>query len=234
MMSILLMAAMLAPGPVPERGITVPAAQIRETLRAFVLARLEGTHEEAELTIRSDVKDIVVHPGSVGIRVGGGDGRVYRGSAALNVEVLVDGKVERTIPVSFRVRTFGDVLVAKQRMERHAPLREGDVEPRRVETTDLRPGWFRSEGEVRSMWTKRIIAAGTILQQSMVEPLPIVFTGDIVTLTVRAAGVTLSVKATAREDGRLGDLITVQKIDAHDRIRCKVAGPGRVEMNAEQ
>jgi flagella basal body P-ring formation protein FlgA len=209
---------------------TVPAERIRDEVRSFLRTRFEGTQEEIEITFREGQEGIVVPSGNVHLRVASEGNGEYRGSCTVVVELSAGGKLVKAVPVQVRVRTFGRLLVAKSRIERHARMTSSDFESRRVETTGLRTDWVRSPEAVETKRTRRMIGPGSVLYESMLERIPVVFQGDRVTLRVVANGVTLSVQAIAREDGYAGESITVQRLDAHARVQARVAGPDIVEI----
>jgi flagella basal body P-ring formation protein FlgA len=216
--------------PAADREAVVHPDRVKQAVERFVASRSGDDAEETEVTFVGPLKEISVPGGEPELRVAAADGREYRGSCTVFVEVLVKGKVERRVPVSVRVRTFGKVLVSTRMMERHETVGDGDFDLRRVETTSMRSGLVRSGEQLVLKRTSRIVPPGSVLYESMLEPLPIISRGDVVTLRVLANGVVLSVPATAREDGCLGEQITVQKIDSHVRLRGKVSGPDLVEI----
>ena len=149
------------------------------------------------------------------------------------VDVTTEGKVERRLAVLVTVRTFGSVLVTSKQLERHAIVGIGDARVETLETTTLPKDVLGAPEQLANMRTKRIIGEGSVLTESLFEQLPVVGQGEIVKLKVRSKSVLLTLQAVAKEDGRQGSLITVQKVGSHDRIRARVIGPGTVEIVVE-
>jgi flagella basal body P-ring formation protein FlgA len=54
-----------------------------------------------------------------------------------------------------------------------------------------------------------LIRAGTILSEEIIEPIPAVNKGDKVVLHTGGLGVDVSIDVTARQDGSVGDVISV-------------------------
>jgi flagella basal body P-ring formation protein FlgA len=87
------------------------------------------------------------------------------------------------------------------------------------------------EAMVVGQRAKRFIPAGTLLELSMLEAVPIVTRGQLVRLESVAGSVRVVTTAKAAEDGLLGELIKVKAAD-EKRVEfdAKVVGPGEVQI----
>jgi flagella basal body P-ring formation protein FlgA len=115
-------------------------------------------------------------------------------------------------------------------LPKHHDFAGEDVIPQHIETTNLSDDIVTNRLAIEGMRTVRIIANNCVLTRSMIESTPLVRHDDRVTLAVRSNNALVTVQAIAKQDGRLGEVITLQKIDAYDQYRGKVVGAHAVEI----
>jgi flagella basal body P-ring formation protein FlgA len=148
-------------------------------------------------------------------------GRIH-GPVTVMVRVTDGTGALSTLPVSCDVRTYGMVASAAGLLARHAVLTEGSVVVKRMETTSLRDGYISSQSSLAGMRTKRIIAEGEVLYAAVCEPVPIVQSGDEVTLESRVNGVVVGMPAVVRQDGGTGDVIAARPVGRHENVSAVV------------
>lgn len=212
---------------------TISQDEIREVVRTYIQENTRSAHEELELQFRTVPDNVQCRGDEWQLRVDAGTGRILRGPTSIVVELIVDGTVQNRIMVSCVVRRFATVLVATKRIPRHATIGEEDVRQVRMETTFLRYLPVLDTDMLRSLRSKRIITAGSILYEELFEPKPLVQRGDDVILKVLAGGVCLSTKAVAQEDGWKGDLIEVRREGSRVLLRGKVETPQTVAISTD-
>lgn len=72
------------------------------------------------------------------------------------------------------------------------------------------------------------LRAGEVITRRNARPAPLVKAGREVEVRLERAGVTVSLRGIAREDGALGELVNVKHLDGQVQRRYRVAGPGLV------
>lgn len=145
-----------------------------------------------------------------------------RGDVFVFLGIFVDGKLYKKVPVSARVRTFEMVAVAGKKIARHQILTADDITSEIRETTFLRYSPIRSADDMLGMRAKRTIGTGRILDGSMFEVPPVIKRGDMVSVVARVRNVTVKVPAIAKEDGRVGDIISVTNLNSRRRLFARV------------
>ena len=215
----------------PERaGSFVPRAAMQDAIMQNVQARTTGTPEDIAVEFTSVPDSIRVSGSGYTLHVDVNGAQRLRGNVSAMLEVRFGDRIECRVPVSFTVRTHAMVLTASKPLGQHATPAPEDDTAQWLDTTLLPSDFLVEAGSVTSMRTRRMIAKGSVLYASLFESLPIVMHGDAVTLKVRRGLVVLSMPAIAKEDGRKGEIITVQKLGAHERIRAKVEDARTVEL----
>lgn len=117
---------------------------------------------------------------------------------------------------------------ATRPVQRGSEIREGDVE---VTDVDAKALPFRPlPQDLEGARAVTDIAAGQVVQRSMVVPAPAVRTGDDVAVTVHRGPMVVEGRGIATQPGRLGDVIHVVNPESKKRIAARVTGRGAVEV----
>ena len=148
-------------------------------------------------------------------------------------QTVFRGKVQNTsgnwqkMHVLCYVRRLANVLVATNALEcGHVISGDEFVEQQRDVTNYYEP--FPTISEVIGKRTKRMISAGLILTHAMVESLPMVQQGDMVTAFYRKKNITLTFPAKANQQGQLGDIILVRDLSNNRIVKAEIIEPGSV------
>ena len=216
------------------RTSAVEVDEIKNAVSQYVYSRLDSTvQKDAVIEFRGGLERVGVPGDDHTVRVGLGEERILRGIVCLPVEITSGGKVIRQMVVSIKVRVFGQVFVAGRQFERHSNISVEGVNCRYAELTSMPDDVVMRKEQLTGKRTSRIIGAGSILRESSLELIPLVFRGEQVTLIVRSGHVKLSTKGLAKEDGVFGSMIEVQKLDSHERIEAVVIDEHTVQVTTE-
>ncbi len=131
-----------------------------------------------------------------------------------------------TIPVTAKIRTFQNVLVAVQTIQPHCRIGSDQVSMVKTESTDL-PNPITDLGQLKGKWTSRWIQSGKALTFDMFDDEAIVKRGDDVMIVVRTKNVVVREQGSAMQDGKLNEVINVVN-EYRDNLRARVTGKGEV------
>jgi flagella basal body P-ring formation protein FlgA len=182
-----------------------------------------GQTDSQVLELRSPPFDFIVR------RRGGSD----LGTVHLEISVLAEGAVVQRIPLTVNARMVREVVVARGPINQEAVIRESDLTTARMTFTRLDRIGLCDPSLVVGQRAKRFIAAGDKIEMELLEQVPLVVRGQLVTLVSSAGGIEVVTTAKAMDSGYLGDGITVR--DANDRRRTfdgTIIGPGKVRVGA--
>ena len=130
----------------------------------------------------------------------------------IDVDLLVDEKVYKTIQVTYRLRHFAYALTTNQVITRDQPLTESNLRLERVEVTPGTNMFVGSFDQVRGLVAKRDIANNKQLRSGDLAKPALIRKNDLVTLIARRGRVQVSTKAVALEDAPLGGRIRVRNL----------------------
>jgi len=138
----------------------------------------------------------------------------------------------RQFAVAARVAVQPAVVATVKSLSRGIVIRPGDVELRNAAQGEGAMAGFHSIEEVIGMETVRAVPKGKVLPSASVRAPLLVRRGDVVTVSARSAGIVVRTQARAREDGGLGDLVSVESITDRKAYFARVTAVREVEVYA--
>jgi flagella basal body P-ring formation protein FlgA len=135
-----------------------------------------------------------------------------------------------TLYVPVRVHAWVEAVVAATNLAPNTPLTPAVLSRGRADALSGTGGLITDPRQVEG----KILRAGLMAGAAILSPLldlPIsVHRGQRVTLTLSDPVMTIKASATALDDGRIGDTISVQNNDSQKTLRATVARDGGVEV----
>ena len=223
-------AVLLALAPFGARAQGVSATQrLSGKLIASLAAReISGMAHDAdrELVAASIVPDQILPAGRIGIHAGTPIGT----SAFVNVpvEIDLDGRMDRTVMVGYRMQQFVETAVASRDLVPGTVLAASDLTMARVPYTG-RPGNGVDALVGRKVYSSVLKGEPITIQATEVNQ--IVQAGSTVVFIVRDSGVMISADAIARSGGGMGDEVFVYNPMTHKALSGTVTAPGTVELD---
>lgn len=151
-----------------------------------------------------------------------------------NIDVIVtassDSKRFFKIPVSFKVRVYEYVAIAKRRIRRNQQLTKGNLSMARRETTRVRGFAFFDIKDLIGMVTTTSIQPNTILTENEVEIPPTIKQGSIVKLLIQASGFRIVTKGMAQQTGYTGEVIKVKNMDSKKLLYGEIIDSGSIRI----
>lgn len=150
------------------------------------------------------------------------------------MDVLVEGRFVRAVPVSFNVEAYRDAWVAPAGVARGVALAPGMVEKREVDITSRSVAALPVKGaqlaETAGGWTTtKAVKEGEPLTARNAAPAPLVARGEWVALHLKSGLVQLEGRAQALQDGELGQVVQVRSSNGASPVAARIVAPGKVE-----
>ena len=137
---------------------------------------------------------------------------VSKGLQLLRCGVFLDGRLQQSLDVKVRVRTFQDVVASAALLGRHETILPEHLVISRRETTTLGQPVFTKIEDVAGMWAKMVIRTGQIITENLVEILPLIRSGSPVKVYFRSEGLEVTMPGVAQQDGFA---------NARVRVKCR-------------
>lgn len=203
----------------------VTPEEIVEAARAAVSERIGPSDERIVIEPLSQPQEIQLPLGALSLR-GALRGEVTS-LAHVVVDASVDGAPQRSVSVTLRVDRFREVPVASRAIRRQALLTGDEIRLESRASGQLPAGAFTRSDETVGKQAVRDIKAGEVLTSRVLQPLPVIQKGDLVTLVVEGKGFRITASGRATEEGRPGQLIRVTNLASRKELY------GRVEEGRE-
>ncbi len=133
----------------------------------------------------------------------------------------------REVRVQCRVKQRPQVLTVGYSVPAGHVLQKGDLVLSQVERT---AGALTRPEEVLGKQTRRAIRQGQPIRSADVQSIPLVHSGDVVTVCCRCVGVTVRCRMKARNDGTRGETITLVSLDGRKKVLATVVGYREAEV----
>lgn len=141
---------------------------------------------------------------------------VVQGSKCIRVAVNCEMKVVLT------------VVVAVASIERGQVIQSSSCDLRTIDVTQLGIIPYNALSQVEGKKALRLISEGQIINKQWIQEIPEIEKGDPVTIVVKKSTVRVTVSATAREPGNIGEKIWVENSESHKLVRVVVKSKGVV------
>lgn len=146
------------------------------------------------------------------------------------VDIYSDGRLYRSIPVTFDVSARTEALVAGRALAKDAPLGAETASLQDVDAASVNARPLTADA-LRGGWrVRRTVAAGEPLSWRDVDVAPAVERGAWVTLRAGSGAVRIEERVHALEDGQLGATVRV-KSAAGGELAARVIGDALVEVD---
>lgn len=157
--------------------------------------------------------------------------RLGKGRSGKQRFFLSDGSDSKDLLVTATITQIQSVVVVRQRIEREQLVRAVDVEILEREG-NLPSGSLIDLEQVVGKVAQRSLRPDDIVQKKHVRAAWQVRRGETVSVVVRTGGIKVRTRAIAKENGAMGDLITVEMLDGKKKLAVSVSGLGEVAVHA--
>jgi flagella basal body P-ring formation protein FlgA len=206
---------------------------VRKVIEEFVAVRIDTTYERYSIEYRNVPAALFNLPRDAQLRVVE-DARVeLRNNVNFRIEALTDGRPVQSFIVAVKIRRRGSVLLATEMIEKHELGESLAVTEETVETTTLPSDVVRDRSFLKGKRAKRIVTKGTVLTESMFEPVPMISRGSTVTLLLRIRSVLIRTKAVLLDDAGFGDTVLVQRVGTGEKLKATVVDENTVELHEQ-
>lgn len=221
-------------------GGTRPVAQTvpEDSARLLAVSRDSLSHWLAARSARQVViavapqASVVLPPGSVSLSARPlADLEPITPRMQVWIDVAVDHRFVRAVPVAFDVQAFGPAWVATRDVRVGETLAGAALAQKEVDIARQRAAPLADPPANARL--RRPLLAGEALTAAHVETVPPVQRGEYVTVRSQTGAVGIEARAEALQDGRPGQLVWVRLASATGPVHARVVSEGIVEVQHE-
>jgi flagella basal body P-ring formation protein FlgA len=207
---------------------TADAAMVASALKSFLISSTPWREDEIEIRSIESLKPLRIPDGDLQLRVTSRGAPSNFKSALLPLELVVDGKVWRTLWIKADIRVRAKVVQVAKPVAFRGILKTEDVREQVCDIEDPRTEYFRTPSEAVGKTAKRVLGTGELLSRASMEEASLVRSGETVRLLGISGSVSMTAKVRALQNGKLGEAIKVRNIDTDRLIVAVVTGRGEV------
>lgn len=209
---------------------TIDRDEIQQVIAQFVHEHLNTVVNDVIVEFRSLPESVVIEKSEYAVSVSSSVSIPTKGYAGIPVEIRTQGKLVRTILCSVVIRRFEDVCVTTRMLEKNEVIQPIDIKVERMETTNFEDDVLTTPIAAMNTRAKRMINANSIMKNSMIEEIPSVNYNDNVVVIVKSNNLSIAASGIARQEGRIGEEIRIQRDGCREFISAKVVGNKTVQI----
>ncbi len=152
------------------------------------------------------------------------------GRCALALIVRIDDRLVRNIPLNVEVEALADVVVATRELERGMVVGKGDVALQKRDLATAPARVCRNLDEALGKRVRVGMRANATLRGDNLERLPVVKSGQMVTVVAENEKFRVTASGRARGNGAQGDTVMVQCLNAQKEIPAVVLDASTVRV----
>lgn len=228
--------AFAAPAPAPPlvkaaSGQVVKEAEIRRVITDFVTQRTAPLAAEVTLKRVGYSGDLKLPAGKVSYEVIAPERWEGYGNVSLALVVRVDEQVRRNLPVPVEVEALTDMLVSTRTLERGEVIGQSDLAIAKRDLAHVQGRFLKNAEEAVGLRVKSAIRANSPMRGDYLERVPVVKSGQIVTIVAENDVVKITATGRAKGAGAVGEMITVQNVASQKDLSARVVDAMTVKVD---
>jgi flagella basal body P-ring formation protein FlgA len=216
---------------VSRGAVEVGRERIEQIVKAFIQQQFAGKGQTVRIKEIRGAEPVLVSKGNLSHQVAAPRNTALSGSLPLTVTLKVNDEVEKRMMVTAMVEVLVNAVVTTRPLGRLKPIEESDVEVRPVDVSGLPADYIADPEAVLGKRTRRLLDANTVLRPDLVESQPIVKRGDRVRIIVESVGMRITAVGEVKQNGCLGERISVANLDTNKVIQARVVDTQTVKID---
>jgi len=216
--------------PGQARSATDREEEIRDVVTTFVTSRTTNMGWDVRIR-RMTISEVLKLPeGTIDYEVIAP--QQWEGWGNVNVAVLARQKerVVRNFSVRLDVEALADMVVALHQIESGSQIAAEELTLQKREITQNSSRFSRKIEEIAGKKARSTIKANQAVRTDQVEKVPLVKSGQMVTIIAENSVLRVSVAGKARSSGALGDTVIVQNLNSLKEIPARVINASTVQI----
>jgi flagella basal body P-ring formation protein FlgA len=210
--------------------VVLPEEEVRAAVERFLADKLEGRGWETSVRQLSMPAGIKVSSGARDLELIAPASWNGWTPVSIALVVRVNGIVEKNVSLRLLVDARAEMVTATRQLSAGTILTAADLQ---VQKHDLAHAGGYPVRNIADALGKKIrtgIRAGAALRSNQLANVPIVVSGQLVTIVAEKAGVRITVTGRAKSAGGIGDLIQVQNQVSNKQLSARVVDAETVEI----
>lgn len=209
--------------------IVFHSSDFKQTIEEYIYRKLNYKKENLVFEYLNVPEKIVVQSSNAKLIVSDVSSNLLKGNVTIPINVVSENKVLKRVFISLKIRVFDTVFVSKKPINQFQNFTYENVEKKRIEITGYEEP-VKKETEIIGMRANRYITEGKVITANLIENVPIIKNGQQIQIISRVNSVVIKALGVAKEDGRKGEIITVENTSSGAKLKAKVIDEENVEI----
>ena len=209
--------------------IVFHSSDFKKTIEEYVYSKLNYKKENLTFEYLNVPEKIIVQSSNARLVVSDVSSNLLRGNVTIPVNIISENKVLKRVFISLKIRIFDTVFISKKPINQFQDFTYENVEKKRIEITGYDEP-VKKESDIIGKRANRYITEGKIITSNLIENVPIIKSGQQIHIISRVNSVVITALGIAKEDGRKGDIITVENTSSGAKLKAKVIDEENVEI----
>lgn len=205
-------------------------AEIRSAVSAYVQQKTANLGCEVRIKRLSLAGNQVLPAGTLEYEVVAPQQWEGWGTAGISVIVRKENRVVRNIPARVEVEALADMVVTVRQIDHGSILSADDLALRKLDIATVHGRYLANLSEAVGKKARITFKANAPLRSDQLEKVPVVKTGQLVTIVAENERMRITVTGKAKSAGAVGDTITVQNLNSLKDVPARIIDAGTVAV----
>lgn len=232
---VVLLCGMLMPmtamGAAPQQGFSVGEARIRAAVSDYIQQKTANLGWEVRLKRLAINGNPLLPEGPLDIEVMAPQQWEGWGSANLGVVVRQRDRVVLNLSAQAEVEALAEMVVTLRQLDYGTIISSADIAVQKRDITTVGGKYARSVDMIVGKRARTTIKANAAVRTDQVEKVPVIKSGQLVTIVAENEVMKITVAGKARSAGAEGDIIMVQNLNSLKEIPAKVLNATTVQVS---
>ena len=216
---------------VHRNAVTIADVFLERIVTAYLLDRAPWPRDRARVRKFTANGETVLPTGKITYRILPPPQLDFLRTIPLAVAFYVDGVPREKTWVTVNFTVVIPVVVTRHPIGRNQSISEADVKLVDMDLAELPSGVITNPGDVIGLRARRTLHIDTPLREDLVERPPLVGRGDIVKIILESGGLVVSTLGEVKEQGALGERISVVNLESKRRVLARVIDAKTVKVD---
>jgi flagellar basal body P-ring formation protein FlgA len=210
--------------------ITFEGADFKDVIEKYVLTKGKYKNENISIDYLNLPEKVTVNSSNAQLAVSNVSTDLLSGNVTIPVNIMADKKILKRIFVSVKIHVYDSVFVTKKSINQFQIFNSDNIEKKWQEISGFEQQVVRHESEINEKRAIRYISEGKLITLNIIENLPIIKSGQTITIISKVNSVVVTATGTAKEDGKKGEIISIENNSSGAKLKGRVVDNGKVEI----
>lgn len=209
--------------------VTFESPDFKGVVENYIIVKGKYKKENIVIDYLNLPEKVTVKAANAQLRVADVSRDYLSGNVTIPVNIIAGDKILKRIYVAVKIHVFDSVYISTKKVNQYENFSAENVERKWLEITNDETA-IRSEKEIIGKRANRYISEGKIITLNIIENMPIIKSGQQITIISRVNSVVISATGIAKEDGRKGEIISIENSASGAKLKGRVIDKDKVEI----